>query len=58
MGLCFSLRRFFLSGTRRVAGGAPSFSRAASFTAFTARNALGFFLFAIRADHAGAPIMQ
>jgi len=46
VGLCFSrLAFFFLFGTARVGGGLPTCSRAAAFTAFTARNAFDFFRF-------------
>ena len=44
---------FFLgfSSWRRVGGGMPTCSRAAAFTAVTARNGLGFFLRGIRRKH-------
>jgi hypothetical protein len=49
VGLCFSrVRFFFRSGTVRVGGGVPTCSRAAAFTAFTARNAFVFFRFGKR----------
>lgn len=60
VGLCFWREERFLSGTRRVGGGAPMASRAADFTAVTARNGFGFFFLrlpmAFRRD--AAAIMQ
>jgi len=54
VGLCFS-RSLVRSGTRRVACGAPMASRAADFTAVTARNGFGFFLFAMKNATADLP---
>jgi hypothetical protein len=47
VGLCLGRAFFFTSGSKRVGGGAPMCSRAADFTAVTARNGLGFLFFAI-----------
>lgn len=46
VGLCFAFDCFLRSGSRRVAGGMPTVSRAIALTAFTARNFFGFLFFA------------